>query len=56
LGAALDALMGDAELRAQLGRRARDVSSTYSLATILDQWNALVTSVLPPSAARALPQ
>ena len=56
LGAALDTLMGDAGLRAQLGHRARDVSSTYSLATILDQWNVLVTSVLPPPAARALPQ
>jgi len=56
LADALDTLMGDADLRAQLGRRARDVSSTYSLATILDQWNALVTSVLPPPAAQALPQ
>jgi glycosyltransferase involved in cell wall biosynthesis len=56
LAAALDTLMGDAGLRAQLGDHARDVSSTYSLATILDQWNALVTSVLPPPAARALPQ
>jgi glycosyltransferase involved in cell wall biosynthesis len=56
LADALDALMGDADLRAQLGQRARDVSSAYSLATILDQWNALVTSVLPPPAARALPQ
>ncbi|HJR10618.1 MAG TPA: glycosyltransferase family 4 protein [Rhodanobacteraceae bacterium] len=56
LAAALDALMGDADLRAQLGRRARDVGATYSLATILDQWNALVTSVLPPDPARALPR
>ncbi|MBU6478528.1 MAG: glycosyltransferase family 4 protein, partial [Xanthomonadaceae bacterium] len=56
LAAALDALMGDADLRAQLGRRARDVGATYSLATILDQWNALVTSVLPPNPARALPR
>jgi glycosyltransferase involved in cell wall biosynthesis len=56
LSAALDTLMGDAGLRAQLGQRARDVSSTYSLATILDQWNALVTSVQPPAAARALPR
>jgi glycosyltransferase involved in cell wall biosynthesis len=56
LATALDKLMGDAELRAQLGHCARDVSSTYSLATILDQWNDLVTSVLPPPAARALPQ
>jgi glycosyltransferase involved in cell wall biosynthesis len=56
LSAALDTLMGDAGLRAQLGQRARDVSSTYSLATILDQWNALVTSVQPPAAPRALPR
>jgi len=56
LADALDTLMGDADLRAQLGRRARDVGSTYSLATILDQWNGLVTSVLPPNPARALPR
>lgn len=53
LAAALDALMRDADLRAQLGRRARDVGTAYSLATILDQWNALVTSVLPPHSVRA---
>lgn len=56
LADALDTLMGDAGLRARLGRRARDISSAYSLATILDQWNNLVTSVLPPSAVRALPR
>lgn len=56
LAAALDALMGDAGLRAQLGRRARDVSARYSPATILDQWNALVASVLPAPAAGALPR
>lgn len=56
LAAALDTLMGDAVLRARLGQRARDVSSTYSLATILDQWNALVASVLSPPAARAVPR
>ena len=56
LAAALDTLMDDAALRAQLGRRARDISATYSIAAILDQWNALVTSVLPPDPARALPQ
>jgi hypothetical protein len=49
-------LMGDAALRERLGRRARNVASTYSLATILDQWNALVTSVLPRNPARALPR
>lgn len=56
LTASLDTLMSDAELRAGLGRRAREVGSVYSLATILEQWNALVTSLLPPSAARALPR
>jgi glycosyltransferase involved in cell wall biosynthesis len=56
LADALDVLMGDAALRERLGRRARNVASTYSLATILDQWNALVISVLPRSPARALPR
>ncbi|WIG56929.1 MAG: Alpha-1,4-N-acetylgalactosamine transferase PglJ [Rhodanobacteraceae bacterium] len=56
LAAALDTLMGDAGLRAQLGRRARDVSARYSPATILDQWNALVASVLPAPAAGAMPR
>lgn len=54
LAAALDALMRDAGLREQLGHRARDVGATYSLATILEQWNALVTSVLSPQDARVL--
>ncbi|MGH8113432.1 MAG: glycosyltransferase [Rhodanobacteraceae bacterium] len=53
---ALDTQTGDADLRAQLGRRACDVSSTYSLATILDQWNEPVTSVLPQNPVRALPR
>lgn len=56
LAAALDTLMGDADLRAQLGQRARSIAGKYSLATILEQWNALVTSVLPSPATRALPR
>lgn len=56
LAAALDALMGDAGLRARLGQHAREVGTTYSLATILEQWNSLVTSVLRPDPARALPR
>jgi glycosyltransferase involved in cell wall biosynthesis len=56
LSAALDALMGDADLRARLGRRARAVGTTYSPATILEQWNSLVASVLRPGPARALPR
>ena len=54
MATALDALMRDADLREQLGRRARAVSTTYSLSAILDQWNALVASVLSPQRARAL--
>lgn len=50
LATALDVLMADADLRARLGRHARDVSATYSLASILDQWDALVASSLHPAA------
>jgi glycosyltransferase involved in cell wall biosynthesis len=56
LADALDLLMGDIALRERLGQRARGVASTYSLATILDQWNALVTSVRPRNPAQALPR
>lgn len=56
LAGALDILMGDAGLRAQLARRARNVSAAYSPETILDQWNALVASVLPAPAAGVLPR
>ena len=54
MAAALDALMRDADLRQRLGHRAREVTATYALPAILDQWNALVLSVLPPPTQRVL--
>lgn len=54
LAKALDTLMGDAELRSRLGHAARRVSTTYALPAILEQWNALVMSVLPAAALRAV--
>jgi glycosyltransferase involved in cell wall biosynthesis len=46
LAEALDILMRDADLREQLGKRAGEVRKTYSLQAILDQWDALVKSVV----------
>lgn len=54
LAAALDVLMRDADLRQRLGRRAREVTATYALPAILDQWNALLAAVLPPPTLRVL--
>lgn len=53
LAAALDALMQDAALREQLGQRARTVVTAYALPAILEQWNALVGSVLRPRTVEA---
>ena len=46
MAAALDTLMRDQELRTRLGVRARAVCSNYSQRGIMDQWNALLDSVL----------
>lgn len=46
LAEALDTLMQDTDLRKCMGNRAREVSGTYSLPAVLDQWNALVGSVV----------
>lgn len=54
LAAALDTLMRAADLRERLGRRARAVVTAYALPAILDQWNALVESVLPAPIPDAL--
>lgn len=50
LAEALDTLMRDAELRQRLGSRAREVTETYSLSAVLDQWNALIKTVVSPRA------
>lgn len=56
LATALDRLMGDAELRASLGRQARAVVTAYALPAILDQWNALVRAAASRAATVGTPQ
>jgi glycosyltransferase involved in cell wall biosynthesis len=42
LGHALDRLMSDADLRTELGKRARaSVTERFSLARVLQQWDSL---------------
>lgn len=46
LAAALDSLMDDDDLRTRLGMRAHEVRALYSLPKIVDQWNALLASLV----------
>ena len=54
MASALATLVRAADLRDRLGRRARAVVTAYALPAILDQWNALVESVLPAPIPDAL--
>lgn len=49
LAAALAALMGDANLRARLGARAREVRNLYSLPAVVEQWNKLLAQAMAPA-------
>jgi glycosyltransferase involved in cell wall biosynthesis len=51
LAVALDMLMQDDALRAELGARAREVCDLYSTSAILGQWNRLLarTTTAPAS-------
>ena len=58
LGQALHTLMQDGALRQRLGAKAAAVQQTYSLASVLAQWNTLLASALKParSGTQAQPQ
>jgi glycosyltransferase involved in cell wall biosynthesis len=52
LAEALGALMQDTDLRRRLGARAREVTRTYSLPAVLDQWDTLIKSAVSHGTVR----
>jgi len=55
LATALDMLMEDHALRAELGIRAREVCNLYSTGEILGRWNTLLARIMPAPASRGTP-
>ena len=45
LGRTMERLLGDADLRARLGRKAPDVISRFSVERVMSRWNELLNDV-----------